>query len=230
MESYDQSSITSIHAFSSLLKEKYSDFYSLVLNAGIMPKKKDVDEFNIANVYKTNFIGAYILMNDLIDFLDESQIERRIIIQGSMVSFAYKYKNKNSLIHGEDKPMKLYSLSKLCISNLFIHYRDNNSNRYVKYLLCEPGIAATNLFGSVNKAFDSLAGLFFKIFGNTAKVGALSGCKLLCDIVANGDYYKPRYLRSAKGLPKKANYPDDYIFESIMMDAQEIVEMYEKSK
>ena len=230
VESFDQSSLKSIHSFSLKIKEKYSDFYSLVLNAGFLPKQRDVDEYGIAAVYKTNFIGPMILMNDMIDFLNESDIERRIIMQGSMASFVFKYNNKDSFIYGKDKPMKLYSLSKLCISNLFIYYRDNNSNKNIKYLLCEPGIAATNLFGSVNKVFDSLAGLFFKVFGNTAKVGALSGCKLLCDTAANGDYYRPRHLRSAKGLPKKVKYPKKFIFKDIMIDGQEIVKMYEDNK
>ena len=230
VEAFDQSSVKSIHAFTSLIKEKYNDFYSIVLNAGIMPRKKDNDEFNIANVYRTNYIGPMIFMNDIIDLLNDSNVERRIIIQGSMVSFIHKYVHKNSFIHGEEKPMKLYALSKLCVSNLYVHYRDNNHNRNIKYLLCEPGIAATNLFGSVNKVFDSIAGLFFKIFGNTARTGALSGCKLMCDAAANGDYYRPRYLKSAKGLPKKVEFPKEFIFKDIIEDAQEIVEMYENAQ
>ncbi len=230
IEQYDQSKVTSIHAFSKTILEKYSDFYSLVLNAGIYLRYPEVDEFHISRVYRNNFIGANILLKDLEKFLNNVDEEKRIIIQGSMASFAYKYKNKDKFIYGEDKAMKQYCLSKLCCSNLYVYYRDRNTNAHVKYLLCEPGIATTNLFNGFEKWFKNLALLFMKIFTNSAREGALSACKLMCDVAANGDYYKPRHFFTSKGLPKKRVFPKEYIFPNIMGDAEEVVKVYENAK
>ena len=228
IEQYDQSSIESIRNFANTIKNKYGDFYSLVLNAGIFLPTEIVDELHISNVYKTNFIGAYTLLRYLKDFINNSKTERRIIIQGSVASFFYKYKNKDKLIYGEYKPFKQYSLSKLCVSNLFTYYRDNNFNPHVKYLLCEPGISTTNLFRNFKKWFKKLATPFFKICCNNSREGSLSGCKLMCDIASNGDYYKPRHLFSAKGLPKKSRYPRKFIFKDIINDGDIISKQYEQ--
>ena len=230
IELYDQSNIKSVHSFSKTIANKYSDFYALVLNAGIFLPQPIVDEYHVSNVYKTNFIGANVLLKDLKGLLDNAKEEKRIIIQGSMASFAYKYKNKNKFIYGEDKPMKQYCLSKLCCSNLYVHYRDTNSNVNVKYLLCEPGIATTNLFNGFKKWFKNLSLFFLKYLSNSAREGALSGCKLMCDIAANGDYYRPRHFFTSKGLPKKSSYPKKYIFLDIMNDAEDIIKVYENAK
>ena len=230
IELYDQSDLKSVHSFASLIQSKYQNFYALVLNAGIFLPTETLDEFKISNVYRTNFIGALVLLEDLNNFISQSESERRIIIQGSVASFFNKYKNKDKFIYGIYSPFKQYALSKLCCSNLFIYHRDNNHNPYVKYLLCEPGIATTGLFKNFKKWFKNLSAPFLIIIGNSSRAGSLSGCKLLCDIASNGDYYRPRHLFTAKGLPKKGHYPKKYIFSNIIKDGLEIAEQYEQSE
>ena len=227
IELYDQSDNKSVHSFANTIKEKYSDFHALILNAGIFMPNEIVDEFHISTVYRTNFLGAQLLLIDLKDFLKETSSEKRIIIQGSLASFPYKYKNKDKLIYGEFKPFKQYCLSKLCISNLYTYYRDNNDNPYLKYLLCEPGAASTNLFRDFKKWFKSITYIFLKVFCSTAIEGSLSACKLMCDVVANGDYYRPRGFNSMKGLPKRALFPKKFINPNIISDGEELIKMYE---
>ena len=227
IEQYDQSNIESIKTFVETIKSKYPDFYSLVLNAGIFLSEEKVDEFHVSNVYKTNYLGAYILLKQLKGFLDDSEVERKIIIQGSVASFSYKYKNKDKFIYGEEKEMKQYSLSKLCISNLYVHYRDNNINPYTKYLLCEPGAAPTNLFRNLGKWYKKITVIFLKHFCCSNLEGSLSACKLLCDVSANGDYYHPRGLFTIKGLPKRGIFPQKYINKRIIEDGEEIANIYE---
>ena len=227
IELYDQSDVKSIQHFAKLIKDKYSDFYALILNAGIFLPNDIIDEYHVSTVYRTNFIGIYILLKYLSDFLDNVDEEKRIVIQGSMSSYFYKYKNKDKFIFGEDKPLKQYSLSKLCCTNLFAHYRDNNLNHHVKYLLCEPGIATTDIYRNFKKWFKIISRPFFVIFTNSALEGSLSGCKLMCDAAANGDYYRPRHLFAAKGLPKKSQLPTKLINEDIIRDAKEMADMYE---
>lgn len=228
IEKYDQADIKSIHSFSRLIKDKYRDFYALVLNAGIFYPNEIVDEFHISNVYRTNFLGAYVLLDDLQDYLKAVKEEKRLIIQGSVASFFYKYKNKDNFIYGKDKPMKQYSLSKLCISNLYTHYRSINDNDHVKYLLCEPGVAFTNLFRNFKKWFKKISYPFLKHFSSSPREGSLSACKLLCEEVNNGDYYHPRGLFTARGLPKRGSFPKKYINEQILIDAKEILKNYER--
>lgn len=225
---YDQSDSKSVHNFAEIIQNKYKDYYALVLNAGIFLPKEIVDKFHVSTVYRTNFLGAYELLESLKGFLECAKEEKRIIIQGSVASFFYKYKNKDKFIFGNDRPFKQYSLSKLCCSNLYIYHRNNNNNPYVKYLLCEPGVAATELFKTFPKWFNKIAIGFMKIFTNDAKKGSLSACKLLCDINANGDYYRPGGLFTASGLPKKGQYPTKFIFENIISDASEIAKQYEQ--
>ncbi len=228
IELYDQSDIESIHKFSNIIKEKYQDFYALILNAGIFLPEKIVDEYHVSNVYKTNFIGAMILLEDLRDLLNESELEKRIIFQGSVAYIAHKYKNKDKFIYGEDRPMKQYCLSKLCVSNLYTYSRDNNDNQNIKYLLCEPGVAYTNLFRNFKKWFKKISFPFLKYCCASASEGSLSACKLMCDDVSNGDYYHPRGLFTAKGLPKQGKFPNKYVNNSIILDGEEIVKLYEK--
>ena len=223
---YDQSDFKSVYKFAYTIKNYYLDFYALVLNAGLFMPPEEVDEYHVSNVYKTNFLGLYALLDQLKDYLKETQEEKRIIIQGSVASFFHKYKNRDNFVYGKDKPFKQYSLSKLCCSNLYIHYRDNNENPYVKYLLCEPGAAATGLFKTSGKWFKIFSNFFTKTFTNDARKGSLTACKLICDVCANGDYYHPRHMFTAKGLPIKAKYRKNYIFPSIITDAQEMLKQY----
>lgn len=226
IEQYDQHDGKSIVAFSQTIKEKYSDFYALILNAGILMPTEIVDEFHVSNVYRTNFIGSLILLKNLKDHLEQSEIERRIIFQGSVAAYFSKY-NKDRFIYGQDKPFKQYNLSKLCITNLYAHYRDNNNNPYVKYLLCEPGIAFTNIFRNFKKWFKKISFPFLKHFGASAREGSLTACKLMCDTAANGDYYRPRGLFTAKGLPKNSELKSKYIKEQIISDGEGVAKIYE---
>ena len=230
IELYDQSNISEIELFTKRIIDKYPDFYALVLNAGIFLPIEIVDEYHISNVYRTNFLGAYKLVSLLKSYLDRSNIERRVIIQGSVASFRYRYKNKDKFIYGEDAPLKQYALSKLCVSNVYVHFRDINQNPYVKYLLCEPGVAFTNLFHNFKKWFKNIAYPYLKLFTNSAREGSLSACKLMCDIVSNGDYYRPGGIFTAVGLPKKAKYTKRAIYPNIISDAEEILNNYGSSQ
>ena len=230
IELFDQSKIESVETFAKRIIEKYRDFYALVLNAGIFLPTEIVDEYHVSNVYKTNFLGPYRLVSCLKGFLEQSELERKIIIQGSVASFRYKYKNKDSFIYGEDAPLKQYALSKLCVSNLYVHFKNNNFNPYVKYLLCEPGVAYTNLFHNFKEWFKKIAFPFLKFFTNSAREGSLSACKLMCDVTSNGDYYRPGGIFTAIGLPKKGKYSKKAIFPEIIKDAEEALKNYGTTK
>ena len=72
IEQFDQADIQGTEAFAKRIIKKYPNFYALILNAGIFLPKEVVDEYHVSSVYRTNFLGAYVLMKHLKDFLDES--------------------------------------------------------------------------------------------------------------------------------------------------------------
>ena len=78
---YDQSDIKSVHNFAAAIKNQYKDFYVLVLNAGVMFPPQVVDEYHVSTVYMVNFLGAYALIKDLEDFLNNATEEKRIIMK-----------------------------------------------------------------------------------------------------------------------------------------------------
>ena len=211
-------------------EEKYSSFYALVLNAGVLKPKDNVDEFNISTTYKTNYVGLLALLDKLQPFLDECTEEKRIIIQGSLSSYFHKYRSGDEFIYGKGKQMRQYALSKLCCSNLYVYLKDNNQNPYVKYLLAEPGVAVTNIYQNFKRWFKNLALFFLRIFTNDARTGSLSVMKLICDRCANGDYYRPAHLFHARGLPVKSIFKKQFINNKIIDEGREMVKMYERSK
>ena len=225
---YDQSDFKSVHNFADAIKNQYKDFYALILNAGVMFPPQVVDEFHVSTVYRTNFLGAYTLMKDLEEFLNNVKKEKRIIIQGSVATFLHEYKDKDKFIYGEYKPFKQYALSKLCCSNIYTYYRDKNENEHVKYLLCEPGAAATEIIKSFKTWFKKIALAYVRTFNNSAEKGSLDACKLMCDDCVNGDYYRPKHFFSLVGMPKKSRYSRRYIFSNIITDADEMIKEYEQ--
>lgn len=223
IEVFDQSDFASVKHFAKTIENKYNDFYSLVLNAGIMFPKEVVDKDNISTVYRTNFLGAFLLLKELDDLIRNSKSERRIIIQGSLASFAHKYKKSEKFINGTCSSKKQYCLSKLCCSNLYVYYRDNNKNVNVKYLLCEPGVAATNLFNNMTGWVKKVTYFLLYKFSNNSLVGSLNACKVMCDVAANGDYYRPGQLFTMRGLPKKGIFPSKFIFPKIIEDGNKMI-------
>lgn len=229
VEIYDQSDIQSVYHFADTIISKYPSFYALVLNAGVLKPKENIDEFNISNTYRTNFIGLLALVDRLKPFLDEAKEEKRIIIQGSLSSYFHKYKSGDEFIYGKGKQMRQYALSKLCCSNLYVYLKNNNENPYVKYLLAEPGVAITNIYQNFKKWFKNLSLFFLRIFTNDALTGSLATTKLICDICANGDYYRPAHFFHSRGLPIKSVFKKEFINYKIIEEGREIVKMYERS-
>ena len=110
---------------------------------------------------------------------------------------------------------------------MYAYYKNCNFNPNVKYLLSEPGVAATGLFKTFKEWFRRLTVFALSIVTNDAREGSLSACKLMCDLAANGDYYKPKHFFSSTGLPKKSLYLKKHIFENIISDADEMLKQYQ---
>jgi NAD(P)-dependent dehydrogenase (short-subunit alcohol dehydrogenase family) len=222
---YDQSSLASIKSFAQILQNEHYDFYTLILNAGVFsPKKDSTFEDSIPLTIGTNYLGPLYLLSLLQGFLSTVQEEKRIILQGSLAYHFVHYKNKNlSLLNGKQSLMKQYFVSKLGIAQTFSFYSSSNINPYVKYLLAEPGISNTQIIRNYKKWFKIIANGFLSVFLHSNVKASLSACHLTCQIVANGDYYRPRGLWAVSGYPHLSHFKKKRVDYRLIIDGLDIL-------
>ena len=215
---YSQDIFSSCLQFVDNLFGKHSDFYALVLNAGLFNAKKgELNSEGLPIVSGTNAFGLAYILNHLDERLKEVESEKRIIIHGSLASRLSKYKGiDKSLLNAKAHHFTQYNISKTAAHNLFYYYAQHNINPNVKYLLSEPGVARSNIIRNYPKWFRYIADLFMRVFCSSSKEGAAPTNYLISEIAANGDYYIPRGLFAIRGLPKKYFMKEKYIYPSLV--------------
>lgn len=149
---YEQDSFLGMDKLYNQIINEHQDFYALMLNAGIFnPCKRDMFINKYPLTIGVNYLSLVYLLEKMQTFLDKSDVERRIIVQGSLASRLRKYKNMKDLIKLKNGLMKQYNLSKYCIHNYFRYLSASNNNSHVKYMICEPGITNTNIIRNFPK-------------------------------------------------------------------------------
>ena len=213
---YSQNKLSSCRQFVDDLFIKHSDFYALVLNAGLFNAKKgELNVEGLPTVSGTNAFGLACILMHLDEKLKDIESEKRIIIHGSLASRLSKYKGlEKSLLNAKAFHFTQYNNSKNAAHNLYYYYSRKNENPYIKYLLSEPGIAQSNIIRNYPKWFKWIAVGFMKIFCSTSKEGAAPTNYLISEKVANGDYMIPRGPWAIRGLPKKYVMKEKYIHPS----------------
>ena len=222
---YSQDNFSSCLQFVDYLFTYHKDFYALVLNAGVFNAKKgELNKEDLPVVSGTNAFGLACICKALDERLTMVEDEKRIIIQGSLGAYLTKYKNlKDSLLNPNKNHFKQYFNSKNVSHNLFYHYTNSNLNPNVKYLLAEPGIANSNIIRNYPKWFLPIAKFALRTVFQSSKEGALSTNYLICEKVANGDYYKPKLFFSIRGLPKKSFIKEKYIHPQQIVDIYQLI-------
>ena len=125
---YDQSDYTSIDNAIKEIKEKHSDFYALVCNAGILyPPKGSLSKQNNPLTLETNYIGLAYFLNKLVPLYKN----KRYILQGSLASDLSNTK-KLDIYNNNLSLFKQYNLSKAGVESLFYHYSEANKDRYIQ--------------------------------------------------------------------------------------------------
>ncbi|MGM9873334.1 MAG: SDR family NAD(P)-dependent oxidoreductase [Bacilli bacterium] len=214
---YDQSSYQSIDNLINEIKTKYNNFYSLIINAGVFHENKNLYCYNkIPLVMMTNFIGPTYLINKLDEIHSLlTNEEHKVVFVGSLSKTFVKY--KNNLIDGN------YSLSKLCLYNLFYHSYINNKDN-MKYLMMEPGVSMTNIIRNLPKVIRVLANIIMPIFSNSPKKGSLGILEATLKINNNGDIYIPKHFFHFKGYPKLSKLNKKIIDNNIIDCAYKLIE------
>ena len=199
---YDQSNDQSVKEACQEVINKHSNFYAIVLNAGVFQTKKSmtcVDD--IYTTIKTNYVGLSLFMKTLLDKLPGTH---RFIFQGSLVSKLHD-KRLNSLQDKKISSLQQYCISKSGVEALFYYYSQKDSNN--AFYLVEPGITSTDIIRDFPMVIRFLGKGFLKVFSHSNERAALTAMKALQSTTEKNSFIVPRGLLSCAGLPKIKKFP-----------------------
>lgn len=213
---YDQSSYKSIDNFTEELVKTYPDFYGLILNAGILkPTEKKVNKEELDFVIKVNAMGTIRIIENMQEFLANSILPRRIIIQSSITGRIKNYYSLEKIQNKSFGRFKGYAISKSILHSAYSYYQNENPNDCVEYYLSEPGICNTNILRNFKKGFQKIANAFLNLVCHDNITGCLTALTCLNEI-NKGTYYVPKHL-GIKGLPTIGNYKEKYKNEKLIV-------------
>lgn len=202
---YDQSDKKVINEAVNEIKERYPNFYALVLNAGILcPEEKEPREDGYTLTYFTNFIGLQYFIEQMRPYLKENQ---RLIMQGSFVANTRKIRAKVDYKDAKTPLFKQYVISKSAVESLFYSYSTEDKSPSQIYLT-EPGLTKTNIVRDLNPVVRVLGKAFLAIVSHSSKKAALTIIKALQSTTPNESYIVPRGLKTYMGYPKLKPFPN----------------------
>lgn len=200
---YDQSDKESIVNASKEIVSKHSDFYALILNAGLIQSSKATTYVNdIPQTINTNFVGVDTLINHLLFQLEG---DHRIILQGSCVA-GLKIKKTTTLKEKNSKAFRLYFLSKAAVEALFYYHSQKNYPN-ISFYLVEPGITNSDIIREFPPIIRKLGHIFLKTVSHSTDKAALTAMLALQTNTNRNAYIIPRGFLSAMGYPKFRKFP-----------------------
>lgn len=198
---FDQSDYESIDKAVKEIKEKHSDYYALVCNAGtLFPRKGSLSKQGNPLTLETNFIGLYHFLEQLVPLYQN----KRYVLQGSLASDLSNPKKK-SIYDNNLKLFTQYNISKAGVESLFYHYSEINNDNI--FILAEPGITSTALFNGFKQPIRSIGKGFIKIFSHSPRKASLTLLKGLIESTPNKSFIVPRGLFTISGYPKIKRFP-----------------------
>ena len=199
---YDQSDDESIIKASEVIIKEYSDFTSMILNAGIFQKGKFTYKDDIPLTIKTNFVGLKVLLDHL---LPKLKGQHRFIFQGSLAAGLHQ-KKITTLKDKKLSAWQQYIISKSGVEALFYHYSKLEQDQFSFYLV-EPGITGTDIIRDFS-AFIRWAGkIFLKIFSHSNDKAALTALLAVQSTTDKNSFIVPRGILTFMGYPKIKKFP-----------------------
>ncbi len=167
----------------------------LIINAGVLTKEKHLTNFNYDNVFTTNFISPYYIINRL----KENNLPNKKVIAVSSIANVWgkydeldidhrNYKSKNKR-YGNSKRFLMASLMEL--------YKDDPN----KMSLAHPGITLTNMTKNYNKIIKIFTIIFMTIFFQGKKKASRSINKAITIDTKYLEWVGPHIL-NVYGKPK----------------------------
>ena len=208
---YDQSNDESVKVAANEVAKKHPHFDALVLNAGVMQRKKPtkyIDDYSMT--IKTNFIGLSLFLDALLPQLEG---KHRFIFQGSLAA-GFHFKKIQTLKEKKISLWQQYALSKAGVEALYYHYAQSELPH--EFILVEPGIAITGIVRDFNPVIRFLARMVSFIISHTADKAALTAMKALQTTTPNKSYIVPRGPFTYRGYPKFKKFPKKRIREYLI--------------
>ena len=200
---YDQSDDQSIiNAVNTIIKE-HSDFYALVMNAGVFQNKhKQSLKDDMYLTIKTNYVGVSVLLNNLLPKLTG---EHRFIFQGSLVA-GWRNKKIKSLKDKNLSAFQQYIISKSGVEALFYHYSKLEQDNFSFYLV-EPGLTSTDIIRDFPSFIRWAGKIFLKVFSHSNDRAALTALLAMQEETRKNSFIVPRGLGTMMGSPKIKIFP-----------------------
>ncbi len=207
---YDQSDYDLIDSAVLAIKEKHSDFYAFVANAGILcPKDKKLSKQGNPLTIETNFLGLYRFLEQMVPLFNN----KRYVMQGSVAASLIGNK-KVDIYNNKYKLFKQYNISKACVESLWHYYYLNNKDN--EFILTEPGVVSTDLFNNFNWFLRVVGGFAVKVSSHSVEKASLTLLKGLTKDAHNGTYIVPRGTMTIFGYPKIKKFPKRRIREYLI--------------
>ena len=212
---YDQNDDQSVESTAETIIKNHSDFYALILNAGLMQRNKHATKTDgYPTTIKTNYVGVSLLLKNLVPHLKEGQ---RVIFQGSLGAGLCFGKIK-TLKEEKPKLFRHYFLSKACVEALFYYY-NKQEKLAPSFYLVEPGVTKSDIIRDFVPIIRFLGRIFLKLVAHTPDKAALTAMKALEPNIEKGTYIVPRGLCTYRGLPKIKPFPKsrrrEYLIEML---------------
>jgi len=186
----------------------------LIINAGILTKEKHTTNFNYDNVFTTNFLSPYYIINRL----KENDLPKKRVIAVGSVSQKWAKLDKDNIDYRNYKSKnKRYANSKrFLMSSLMELYKDSD-----KLSIAHPGITLTNMTKNYNKFIKIFIIIFMTILFQGKKKASRSIVKAIDTNTNYLEWIGPHIL-GIYGKPKVCKIKH--------LKADEIKDIYEIAK
>jgi NAD(P)-dependent dehydrogenase (short-subunit alcohol dehydrogenase family) len=207
----DLADLESVKNFAKEFRANNDELHVLCNNAGVMAVPRSETEDGFEQQFGVNHLGHFALTGHLIEVLEDTEGETRVVTQSSML-------HKNGEINFDDLMMEedydkwdAYAQSKL--ANVLFGYeldrKLRRENSRVKSVVCHPGFASTNLQYRGPEEEGSKLKLWMMKAANTvvaqdAEKGALPMLyAATSEKIEGGEYIGPDGLKNMRGYPEE---------------------------
>ena len=199
---YDQSSYSSIKKGIDTLLEKYPSVDSIVLNAGVMSRTKELMEghpYSIGvNYYGVRYFIEYIA--------PKLTAKTKIIVQGSLVA-GFHLNKKTNIDSNDFKTFKEYNISKMCVEAYTYKLMKEKPYSNIDFVLTEPGITSTSITRDLDSFLKHVGKVFVSTFFHSVDKASLTLLEAVSSKATHGSYIVPRGLFTISGYPKYKKFP-----------------------
>ncbi len=199
---YDQSSYESIKKGIDVLLEKYPSVDSIVLNAGVISRTKELMEGHPYSI-GVNYYGVRYFIEYIAPKLTS---KTKIIVQGSLVA-GFHLNKKTNINSNNFKTFKEYNISKMCVEAYTYKLIKDKPYPNIDFVLTEPGVTATSITRDLDSFLKHVGKIFVSTFFHSVNKASLTLLEAVTSRASHGSYIVPRGLFTISGYPKYKKFP-----------------------